>query len=239
MAVQAASEFVWAQSGRQFGACEVLVRPCRRECGPDFGDWWSGVAGGWPSWPRGFGGSWWLGAVCGTCRGPCGCNSASELRLDLPAQEITQILIDGVELPASGYAFYNGDTLVRTDGGMWPLCQDWAVPVSGVGAWSITARYGQHIPTLGHLAIGEVACLIAKHCAGDASCVLPPGLKSQTRAGTTYAYFTPGELRESGSTGLAHVDRFLDAVNPGRLNLGARIWNPDDYGGSRRPGGVM
>jgi hypothetical protein len=180
----------------------------------------------------------WLSAVCGTCVGSCGCNSASEIRLDVAAQEITQVLIDGVELPASGYAFYNGDVLTRTDGGLWPLCQDWSVPVSGMGAWSVTARFGRPVPALGRLAVGDVACLIARHCGGDASCELPPGLKSQTRAGSTYVYFTPAELRDAGSTGLTLVDRFLDVENPGRIQNGARIWNPDEFGGSRRPGGV-
>ncbi len=241
MAVRAASEYVWAVSGRQHGSCEVLVRPCRRECGPASDSWWwRGVAGGWPTWPAfGAGSSLWWSAVCGGCRGHCACNSADELRLDVAAQSVTSILIDGTELPASGYAFYNGDTLVRTDGERWPLCQDWSVPVSGVGAWSVTARFGLPVPELGRLAVGEVACQVAKHCGGDPSCQLPPGLQSQTRAGSTYVYFDPGRLREARLTGFTWVDRFVDAVNPARHQMGARIWNPDDFGGSRRPGGVQ
>jgi hypothetical protein len=238
MAVQAASEFVWAVSGRQFGACEVLTRPCRRSCGPGSGSgswWWSGVAGsgGWPVWPAGFAGAWWLGAGCGRCHGHCGCNAADTIRLDVPAQAVSQVLIDGEVLPASGYAFYNGDTLVRTDGQLWPLCQDWSVSVSGVGAWSVTAVFGRPVPALGSLAVGEVACQIVRYCT-DSSCRLPPGLQSQTRAGSTYVYLDPGRLREAGATGFTWVDRLIEAENPGRASASARIWNPNDFP-ARRP----
>jgi len=31
-AVAAATEILWALSGRQFGTCDVTIRPCRRSC---------------------------------------------------------------------------------------------------------------------------------------------------------------------------------------------------------------
>lgn len=238
MAVRAASHYVWAVSGRQHGTCPVLLRPCRAECAPApmgtwQGQWWDGVAYPSTTYP------WWrLDVACGRCRSDCACTATSVVQLEVPAQGITQVLIDGTELPVSGYAFYDGRTLVRADGGEWPLCQDWSVPVSGVGAWSIEAVYGEPVPDLGQLAVGEVAELIIKHCSGAPDCRLPPGLQSQTRAGTTQVFLTPAELADKGTTGFAWVDRFVEAVNPGRLTTGAKIWNPDDYVKSRRPGGV-
>lgn len=232
MAVQAASEYVWAQSGRQHGSCSVLLRPCRSDCQDSYsGYWWNGTwptTSPWPAWP------WRVDLACGRCIGDCSCSAVSTLRLPVYAQSIAQVLIDGAEIPASGYAFYDNDKLVRTGGEAWPSCQDWSVPVSGVGAWSVTPVFGEPVPELGRLAVGELACLIVKHCT-DPSCRLPAGLQSQTRAGSTYVYFDPVRLKEIGSTGLRMVDRFLDMVNPSRLDVGARIWDPDDMTRHRRP----
>jgi hypothetical protein len=58
-----------------------------------------------------------------------------------PVQSVTQVLVDGIVIPASGYALYDGNRLVRVDG-TWPACQDWQIPVSGAGAWSVTVVYG-------------------------------------------------------------------------------------------------
>jgi hypothetical protein len=230
-AVEAASEWLWALSGRQFGSCPVVLRPCRKTCNTGGGWWWDG----W-SWPADTYGPGWLAAVCGRCSGNCGCNGADMLRLDYPVQEIREIVINGSALPASGYALYDGDTLVRTDGGLWPLCQDWTVPVSGTGAWHIEAVYGAPVPALGELAMGEAAREFGLACTAGAVCKLPSGVTSIVRNGVTQNLASAAELKTAGSTGLSVVDRFLDAVNPHGIRQRVQIWNPDDFATPRQPG---
>lgn len=242
-AVMAASEVLWALSGRRFGDCSIMVRPCRTRCGPSGVSWWNGWwwDGGWPDVP--FGPTWWLDAVCGRCGGGCSCTNADTLMLPSPAQRVTQVLIDGVELAeGSGWALYDGTTLVRTDGGLWPLCQDWTIPVSGVGAWSVTAVYSQPVPMIGQLALGELAAELTKAC-NDEPCRLPRTMTSNTRQGVAQQFPSVKDLMDAGMAGLSMlpvVRTFLGTVNPdGIAEPGPRIWNPDDYAeGPRRPGGV-
>jgi hypothetical protein len=239
-AVMAASEILWDLSGHQYGACEVLFRPCRQSCsaGSPWAQWWDGA-----SWPHGTpypGSTLWWNAVCGTCRDACACSSADTLTLPGPVRSITEVLVDGVVLDAGAYALYDGRRLVRTDGERWPLCQDWAVPVSGVGAWSIEAVFGWEVPVAGWFAVAELAKVYAEWCSSGV-CRLPAYTTQVSRQGVTQSFPSATELAQLGLTGLGFVDRFLQAVNPAGLRAGttARIWNPDDFGGGPRvPGGV-
>lgn len=240
--LMAASEVLWAMSGHQFGSCEVLLRPCRKSCAPAVtSGWWEGwEPGAWPQrWRPGEGG--WLDAVCGRCSGGCDCGNADTLRLPAPAQSITQVLIDGVVLPeGSGWTLYDGTLLVRTDGERWPMCQDWTVPVSGTGAWSVTAVYGWPVPSMGQFAAAELATEIAAGC-DQGECKLPAFTTSVSRQGVTQTFPSWIEVMRAGviGVGLPMVDLFLRTENPSGLQDRPRIINPDDYAMSwRRPGGV-
>lgn len=236
----AASEQLFELSGAQFGACSVLLRPCRQACGPALASsWWWQPGWVWPSWGLGLT-EFWLDAACGRCTGGCGCNSADTLLLSDPVQSITQVLVDGVVLPPSGYALYNGRQLVRTDGATWPLCQDWTVPVSGSGAWSVEAVFQRPVPASGRLALGQLAREFLDFCTSG-RCSLPAYTTTLTRQGVQQQFPSIKELRDVGAVGLLLVDRFLDAFNPDgiRGGRGAQIWNPDDFDeGPRRPGGA-
>lgn len=233
-ALQAASEALWALSGHRFGACEVTVRPCRRSCaGRSWSGWWLDVE----TWPQTAAWPGWLDVACGRCHGGCACRAVSEIELPGFVQQVTEVTVDGEVIPPSGYALYDGRTLTRI-GGEWPLCQDWTVPVSGVGAWTVTAVYGRPVPVLGQLAVGELACEIAKACTPGQECRLAANVQSVTRGGVTQVFVDPTELLKAGLTGLRLVDQFINATNPHRLRAGPAIWNPDDYGTPRRPGGV-
>lgn len=239
-ALLAASQDLWQLSGRQFGSCAVLLRPCRQVCAPSWAtQWWPGWYAGWWPQPVDFSAGWWFDAACGRCRGGCGCNDADTFLLPEPAQAVTQVLIDGVELPeGSGWTLYDGRLLVRTDGGSWPLCQDWTVPVSGIGAWSVTAVYGQPVPEGGMWALAQLAQEYVKFCQ-DGTCKLPGYTTSVVRQGVTQNFPTIVDLVDKGLTGLSWVDRFVDTWNPDRLRGGAQIWNPDDFADEpRRPGGA-
>jgi hypothetical protein len=236
-AVMAASEVLWELSGRQFGSCAVLLRPCRQACAPDWAtsSWWWGWPGAWPERP-----DWWLDAACGRCSGQCGCNTADTLLLPLRATQVTQVIVDGVELAeGSGWVLYDGQRLVRTDGELWPLCQDWTVPVSGVGAWSVTATYGPAVPMIGQFALAELAAEFAAFCVGD-QCRLPRYTTAVTRQGVSQQFPTVKDLMDAGMAGLSGlplVRTFIGTVNPDGLTAGRRIWNPDDYEQPRQPGG--
>lgn len=233
----AASEALWAHSGHRYGSCEVLLRPCRQGCAPaeSQSSWWWDL-NTWPTTsPYGW---WWLDVACGRCRRGCSCTNADELWLPADAQSVASVMIDGESLPASGYALYDGRRLVRTDGDRWPLCQDWAVPVSGAGAWSVTAIYGRPVPVLGQMAVAELASEIDRACQGDPKCRLVGNVESVTRGGVTQRFVDPAKLREQDLISLPLANRFLSAVNPGGIRLGARIWDPDAFGTARQPGGV-
>lgn len=238
MAAQAASEYVWAISGRQFGACSVTVRPCRPSCfdahyGAAAPWWWDGV-----SWPTGPWGWWGLGVGCGCASAVCSCTSTPFVTLPGWVSNVLEVTIDGEVLPSgTGWLLYDGYKLARVDGGEWPTCQDWSVPASGVGAWAVTVQAGPEVPALGLLAAGEVACEIVKACTPGLECTLPSGLRSITRSGVTKVFFDPTELAKGGVTGLASVDRFLQAVNPSGISMPAAIWDPQDFGRPVHPGG--
>jgi len=203
--------------------------------------WWGPWAPGW--WPTVWPGSWWgLDAQCGGCGTGCGCNTADSLLLPSPAQRVTQVMIDGVELAeGTGWNLFDGRLLVRADGGTWPLCQDWTVPVTGTGAWSVTAVYGEPVPESGRWALIQLAQEYLNYCTG-AECKLPAYTTTLSRQGLTQTFPSIKDLKEADSTGLPWVDRFLDAWNPDRLRGHAQVWNPDDFvddaGQWRAPGGA-
>jgi hypothetical protein len=231
LGTMAASELLWAASGRRYGSCEVTVRPCSRRCFEQpYGGWWwhpDAWSNGWPYGPTHGG---WINAVCGTCSSGCACTSADELVLPMEAQSVTSVSIDGAVMPASGYVLYDGRTLVRTDGLRWPFCQDWT-KLSGAGVFEVTPVFGYPVPAIGTMAMGELVPEVLKACAGEA-CKLPSGTVSEvTRQGVTKVFVDISKLKAAGMSAieaLPLVARFLDFANPGRVIVPARIWNPDE-----------
>lgn len=229
-AVQAASEYLWWLSGMRYGLCSVQVRPCRQSCAPtwappSWSGWW---AGGWP-WLPTPGATLWANAVCGNCGGGCACNNAATLELPAPVVAVTEVLIDGDPLPASGYMVYNGDLLVRADGGQWPLCQDWGVPVTGVGAWAVTAQIGSPVPALGSVALAAVAAEVAGWCT-PSECRHPAYTTAVTRQGVSQEFPSLEDITKAGMPilGGTATMAFIQAVNPKGQRWSAAIWNPDD-----------
>src|SRR5690349_202758 len=165
-ALQAASEVLWSLSGQRFGLCSTVLRPCRRGCRdtlwPAGSTLWPNV---WPgqTYPMPF---WWQGQwlnlTCATCTTGCSCNVVSEFVLPGDVHDIVSIIIDGVELSPSAYRLDNNRIVVRTDGGEWPICNDLSKNDTEVGTWSVTARYGEDLPELGKMAVGELACEFVK-----------------------------------------------------------------------------
>jgi len=228
VAVSMATEVLWSLTGQRFGLCEVTLRPCRRDCYDgrffdDFGPPWEGGRS-YPQ-PALIGGQW-FNLACGTCHGGCSCSTVSEVLLPAPVHSIIEVLIDGTPLATGAYRVDNNRLLVRTDGDDWPRCNDLSKADTEAGTWSVTAMYGEQLPDGAALAMGQLACEIAKAAAGG-DCKLPAGLTQLARQGVTISYPDVGELFRQGRTGLYLVDMFVATWNPNRLRQRSRVYSVD------------
>lgn len=223
LAAQAATEILWALSGRQFSglrAGDVLVLP--PACGCDVGaavgrsDMWGaqsslgGLAGYWP-----------IGWIFG-----CSCRAEVTLP-DQPVRSITSVTIDGTVIPPSGYRLDDNAILVRTDGSYWPLV--------GVGLTDTSAPrmhvvyvWGHEAPSGGVQAAQVYATELALAAAGSTDCRLPDRVTSITRQDVIKTFADPTVLLEHGLTGLTFVDSWVGSVNP-RAHSGSRprVLSPD------------
>ena len=227
LAVSMATETLWALTGMRFGVCQVTLRPCARECQTgsfydDFGPPWA--SGSYPQ-PALIGGLWY-NLACGSCAGDCSCAEVSEVRLPSPVNTIVEVKIDGTPMVSGAYRIDNNRLLVRTDGGRWPRCNDLNLDDTEVGTWSVTATYGEALPEGASLAVGQLACEIAKAAAGG-DCKLPAGLQQLVRQGVTISYPDVGELFRQGRTGLYLVDMFVSTWNPYGLRQRSRVYSVD------------
>lgn len=230
-AVAAATEIVWALSGRRFGTCEITLRPCRRECYSD--QWWANTGSIWyggvyAPWGYPYAGpsGYWFDSSCGACSGTCSCSEISEVLLPSPVSSIVSVKMDGTPMATGAYRVDNNRLLVRLDGERWPRCNNLAVADTEPGSWSVTALYGQPVPVAGQLAVGEMACEFLRALAGE-DCRLPAGVQSIARQGVTINFPDAGEFLKEGRTGFDLVDRFLAAVNPYHKAQRSRVYSVD------------
>lgn len=226
VALEAASAVLWARSGRRFSLCSTPMRPCRADCedsGYVYDGWWA-----WPTYPRPrFFQGVWTNVVCGFCTDGCSCTRVSRVRLPVPVSSITSVVIDGQTLPASAYQLYDYRDLIRQDGGEWPRCNNLSVPDGSPGTWSVTAVYGEDVPMLGRIAVGELAMEFAKALACDASCQLPQPVQQLTRQGVSMSFLDPNEVYANGRLGLRMADMFLSTYNPDGLRAPSRVYSVD------------
>lgn len=241
-----AVDFLWRWTGMQFGLCEQTIRPCRQDCmtgistytgwsGRDYG---YGTAGPWT--PVIINGIWHNIGCGGACGDTCGCNTLASLTFDLPAYDVTSVVIDGTVLDPSKYRVDNYRQLVRQDGYQWPMCQDLNLPPGQPDTWSVTYRVGQPVPAGGQIAAGLLACEFAKAACNDSSCALPQRWQSVSRQGLTItSEATRAALRQSSASGSSNpetgiwlVDSWVDSVmkTPQRF----AIASPDYRGSGRR-----
>lgn len=227
-AVDFATDVVWALSGRQFGVCEVTLRPCRRDCQDtpwpssvgEFG--WAGQQWISPALVNGQ----WFNIVCGQCSGTCTCTSISEVVLPSPVAYIVEVKDDGEILPTGSYRVDNNRLLVRTDGADWPWCNDLNLGDDQPGTWSVTAGYGRLVPESGEWAVGELACELMKAMRGE-DCRLPSNVQQLARQGVTISFPNVLENFQRGLTGLYLTDLFITSFNPNHLTNRSRTYNVD------------
>lgn len=242
-AATAATQLLWALSGRQFaGRCITSppVRPIADGCGC-WGPWSSwltpGLSPGAPQYPVGAAGwgpwGYW-GTGWGWGAAGCGCAPVSRALLPgYPVIEVTEVKIDGVVLDPDEYRLDERRWLTRmadADGNpqWWPGCQDIAKPDTEVGTWSATYAYGEAVPEMGHQAAAQLGCEIYKSCVG-LECATPPGTVQKTRQGVTMQmapFVAWGRKDGQWATGLTKVDMFLSMTNPSGLRRRPTIWSP-------------
>lgn len=221
-AVNAAAEILNGLSGRQFGVCEHVVRPCRLQCGNSLS-----AQFGWRWTPVQQGGQW-INVSCGPCGGDsCGCTRVCEVLLPGPVESVTKVMLDGVDLDSDSYRLDNRRMLVRVDGDCWPTCQDMAKAPTEEGTWEVTYQRGRPLPEAGRFALGEFACELAKACINDNTCKLPGRVTSVSRQGVSFAVLDPLAFLENGKTGIYAVDAWLRTVNPKARTRGAMVYSPD------------
>lgn len=228
VALQAATEVLYGLSGRRYGTCQVTIRPCRRNCfdtmWPWPGNWWM-----WGQWPRPlYYNGVWYNLTCGACpSNQCSCNVIDEAWLPAPVSSVDLVKVDGVALPTSSYQLRDYRYLQRIDGSMWPLCNDLSKPDSATGTWSVTLTFGEAVPQLGQVAVGELTCQFAKLLANDSSCMLPKPVQQLVRQGVTMNFLDPNQIFANGKVGLYMCDLFLSVDNPHGLMERARTYDVD------------
>lgn len=209
-----AVQVLWALSGRQFGVCPVMARPCPPPCGT-LTLTMSGVPhGGWyfPIWD----GANWRNVACG-CGPRCSYQSPNVIhlasRVGLPIRGVVEVVIGGEVLPESDYRL-EGDLLYRVSG-PWPA-QDLTRPLDEPGTWSVTYLRGNPPPPGTAKLVGLLAAEFLAACSGG-KCRLPRRVRSVTRNNVSFDMVDPTDIYRDGKTGLSEIDLWLSAVNPHRL----------------------
>lgn len=224
-ATQWATYTLWALTGRQFGACQVTVRPCGSNC-RYYGGWMTypvtadGIGTIWAPFIRD--GSWFN---CG-CLGSCSCEPRCSVYLPGPVASIVQVVVDGIVIDPSMYRVDNRTRLVGLNGQCWPDCQNMSLENPAEGTFEVTYTRGRPLPVAGQIAAGELACEFLKACQG-AACALPANISSLTRQGVQIEMVDPTDELTSGLTGVRNVDLWIRAVNPRGLQRRPRVLSPD------------
>jgi hypothetical protein len=218
-ATLSASQILWALTGRQFGTCDVVVRPCRLVCLDEaFPLSWQGA------YPVLYGGQW-FNLACG-CGNRCSCTDLCEVLLPYPVCEVIEVLVDGTPVDPGAYRVDDFRSLVRTDGECWPRCQDMARSDTEAGTWSVALTYGREVPQLVLDAASEIACEFIRARLGQA-CRLPQRIASLTRQGVSMSFVDPQGFWTEGRTGFYLTDLAIRTFNPRMLQRNASVYSVD------------
>lgn len=212
----------------RLGNCPVTVRPCSKGCyqrsSYDTPPVVAGMSQGWGSGllaPRVVDGQWVN--TCG-CTTDCSCTYLQVVTLPGPVGAVVEVMLDGAVLPGTAYRVDNGNELVRIDGGVWPGCQDMALPNTEPGTFTVEYIQGFAPDQMAAWSAGLLAVEFAKACAGE-KCALPRGVQTISRQGVGITINQ--DMFAGGSTGITVVDAYVRLLNPNHLTQGARIYSPD------------
>lgn len=226
-ALELATWYLWAATGRRYGVCLLTVRPSQALRGgeivyqafpvaPGLGG--LGVPGG----PFLFGGRWFNSGCATAC---CG-NAACAIVLRGPVASVDEVMVDGEVVPPSAYRVdVTGGVylLVRTDGECWPTCQNMTADEGEVGAFTVTYGYGLELPVVLKVAAALLACEYSKALAGG-PCKLPSKMTRLSRQGVEIE-LDPPDAGEN--TGIREVDQVVRMLNPNGLKQPPQILSLD------------
>jgi hypothetical protein len=221
-AVLAASQLLWAMTGRQFGICTATIRPCRKKC-QDVCCVWNG---GFPWVPVMLADGSWTNVACDCAGDSCSCTKLSEVNLPYPVCSVDEVLINGVIVDPLTYRVDNFRKLVRLGADVWPECNDLTKADTEDGTWSVTVSYGKEVPALVLLGANEMACEIIKSCVGG-PCKLPQRIQSITRQQMSVSFLDDMAFLDKGLTGMYFVDLAARTYNPNRLFRRPAVASPD------------
>lgn len=194
------------------GGCPITVRPCTRACAP---------AGFYPN--ISVTGQWVNVCTC-TTADTCGCSPVPSIDLPPPVGQIVSVSIDGAALDPSAYRLHNGYRLVRTDGQVWPVCQDMTAGMDEAGSFAVTYVNG-YDPDDGAAVAASLLLKEFMKAMVDGDCTLSPRVRSVARRGIS------SEVREAvfqeGRTGIPLVDAWIMTWNPQLLRTRPNVWSPD------------
>lgn len=222
-AADAAVHVLWGLTGRQFGVCPALVRPCPTPCDDDIlarvpifpgAAGYAGTPGWFPVWEDGA----WRNISCG-CVGRCSRTGMTVVHLPGPVQAVEAVTIAGEDLDPAGWAL-EGDYLYRT-GGQWPT-QNLRASLGEPGTWSVTYQRGYPPPAGAAVAVGQLALEFFNACSGN-KCRLPRRVQTISRQGVSMQMIDPTDLFGAGLTGIDSIDLWIRAVNPARLSAGPKV----------------
>lgn len=218
---------LWAATGRQYGRCEVTIRPCRRSCVSS-----EVVRGAWNgnTWTPILSGGRWYNVACGCGGHRCSCTSVCEIELQGWLPEPTRVEVDGQSIPLSEFRVDNGRWLVwetNEHGECFPLCQDLAAPIGDPGTWAITYKHGLPVPPGGADVAAELACELVKACDSRWAdqCRLPDNVRRVTRQGVDIEFVDPS--RAPGDFGVFSINQWVKVVNPYGLVRPVQVYSPD------------
>ncbi len=207
-AIRLATKVIWAATGRRYGVCTNIVRPCGndRRCG-DCGSF---------NWVNGWMYPFILDGLWRNCACDCACDCKPRCQIKLAGwvDNVTEVLIDGVILAGSAWRVDDNQWLVRTDGECWPRCQDYNDDVPAAGTMQVTYGRGEPVPPDILDITALLACEFAKACNGLAGCRLPGRMQSLSRQGVTVTNIDIDKMLAKGLTGIPDIDMVIIADNP-------------------------
>jgi hypothetical protein len=226
-AIQAASEVLYQLTAQRFSLCQVTLRPCRKSCYGNFPwyMWWEYGTYPQPYWWNGT----WYNLACNNCPGDsCSCPGLDETMLPGPVSSVTEVKVDGVVL-TSGVDYRVDDyrKLVRLGSDPWPFCQNMNLADTEVGTWAVTAVYGEAVPIMGRMAVGELALELVKYimCADD--CAIPRGTVDISRQGVSMTIANMADLFNTGFIQLRMCDMFIKISNPNHRQSRSAVYDLD------------
>jgi len=206
-------------TGQMVGNCPVVLRPCVPEpCTSCASSWMTSSYSYGPYIKDGQ----WHNQRCG--EPGCSCVQLSEIIFPGRVADIIRVMLDGEEMPPAAYRLDHNNRLLRTDGGVWPACQDMRKGEDEIGTYSVEYIPGVRPDDSGLWAVGVLAYEFSKACVGE-KCRLPSSVTSIVRQGVSMQF--DNSMFSNGQTGIREVDAYILSVNPNMLKTPPLIWSPD------------